>query len=56
MPDFSQIAWLYRIGYEVEAGVIRHHEEAVQAWREGKLPTAVPPASPVYYPSEESPK
>lgn len=35
------------IQYEVERGVIRSHEAALTAWREGRLPTAAPPASPL---------
>jgi len=36
-------------GAQVDEGIIRNHEEAVMAWRSGKLPTADPPASPVYW-------
>lgn len=39
----------WAIGYEVEANIMRHHEEAVQAWREGRLPTVDPPASPTFF-------
>jgi ABC-type phosphate/phosphonate transport system substrate-binding protein len=33
-----------QIGYEVEAAITRNHQEALEAWRAGKLPTADPPA------------
>ncbi len=33
---------------EVEAGIAQNNEEARKAWREGRLPTAEPPASPIF--------
>lgn len=37
----------YAMGLEVEASVIASHDRAVKAWREGRLPMADPPASPI---------
>lgn len=44
----NEFAARLSFGLQVEAAAVRNHEEAIAAWRSGKLPTVEPPASSVF--------
>lgn len=48
MAETELPPWGGYYGFQIVAGVESNHDEAVRAWREGRLPTAEPPASPVF--------